>query len=369
MLQSFRTERIEEPALQGSAPLYCSAPLCNGVPPPLQSGVGVYALCVQCPRKCAVDRKTSCGLCGEREAVRIASACLHFGEEPPVTVFGGSGTIFFTGCTLRCAFCQNYQISQNGMGRAIDRSEFVKICRTLEEAGAENINLVTGSHAIPRIASYLKSAREEGVSIPFCWNSSAYESVETLELLADLVSVWLPDLKTLSPLLASRLFDAEDYPETASRTVRWMIDRFPLSLVQKTKDGTIKEKIERGVIVRHLFLPGRFSETADTLEWLKRYADGKALVSLMSQYTPVPFEESENERAKRRDALSAIENRLVSKAEDRDLRDLIDAYDFEYLFYQELSDDTSWLPDFNRTQPFSNALAKPVWHWKTGFTV
>jgi len=110
-------------------------------------------------------------------------------------------------------------------------------------------------------------------------------------------------------------------------------------------------------------------ETADTLEWLKRYADGKALVSLMSQYTPVPFEESENERAKRRDALLAIENRLVSKAEDRDLRDLIDAYDFEYLFYQELSDDTSWLPDFNRTQPFSNALAKPVWHWKTGFAV
>ncbi len=369
MSQSFRTERIEEPALQGSAPLHCSAPLCNGVPPPLQSGVGAYAPCVQCPRKCAVDRKTSRGLCGEREAVRIASACLHFGEEPPVTVFGGSGTIFFTGCTLRCAFCQNYQISQNGMGRAIDRSEFVKICRTLEEAGAENINLVTGSHAIPRIASYLKSTREEGVSIPFCWNSSAYESVETLELLADLVSVWLPDLKTLSPLLASRLFDAEDYPETASRTVRWMIDRFPLSLVQKTKDGTIKEKIERGVIVRHLFLPGRFSETADTLEWLKRYADGKALVSLMSQYTPVPFEESENERAKRRDALLAIENRLVSKAEDRDLRDLIDAYDFEYLFYQELSDDTSWLPDFNRTQPFSNALAKPVWHWKTGFTV
>ena len=130
------------------------------------------------------------------------------------------------------------------MGRAVDKTEFVKICRTLEEAGAENINLVTGSHAIPRIASYLKSAREEGVSIPFCWNSSAYESVETLELLAGLVSVWLPDLKTLSPLLASRLFDAEDYPETASRTVRWMIDRFPLSLVQKTKDGTIKEKIE-----------------------------------------------------------------------------------------------------------------------------
>ena len=365
----FRTERLEDPALQGSAPLHCSASLRNGVPPPLQSGVGAYAPCMQCPRKCAVDRKAVHGLCGERDTVRIASACLHFGEEPPVTVFGGSGTIFFTGCTLRCVFCQNYQISQNGMGRTVDAAEFVKICRTLENAGAENINLVTGSHAIPRIASYLKRAREEGVSIPFCWNSSAYESVETLELLEDLVSVWLPDLKTLSPELAKHLFGAENYPEAAALAVRWMIDRFPLSLVQKTKGGTEKEKIERGVIVRHLFLPGRFSETADTLEWLKHHADGKALISLMSQYTPVPFAESENECAKRKRALEAIENRLVSKIEDRDLRDLIDAYGFEYLFYQELSDDTSWLPDFNRTQPFSNALAKPVWHWKTGFAV
>ena len=367
MSQSFRTELIEDPALQGSAPLHCSASLRNGVPPPLQSGVGAYAPCMQCPRKCAADRKAARGLCGEGNALRIASACLHFGEEPPVTVFGGSGTIFFTGCTLRCAFCQNYQISQNGMGRAVDEIEFVKICRRLEDAGAENINLVTGSHAIPLIASYLKSAREEGVSIPFCWNSSAYESIETLELLEDLVSVWLPDLKTLSSELAKRLFGAENYPEATACAVRWMLERFPLSLVQKEKDGIAKEKIERGVIVRHLFLPGRFSETADVLSWLKRHADGKALVSLMSQYTPVPF--AEDERIKRGAALSAIENRLVSEAEDTDLRDLIDAYGFEYLFYQELSDDTSWLPDFNRTQPFSNALAKPVWHWKTGFEV
>ena len=367
MSQSFRTELIEDPALQGSAPLHCSASLRNGVPPPLQSGVGSYAPCMQCPRKCAADRKAARGLCGEGNALRIASACLHFGEEPPVTVFGGSGTIFFTGCTLRCAFCQNYQISQNGMGRAVDEIEFVKICRRLEDAGAENINLVTGSHAIPLIASYLKSAREEGVSIPFCWNSSAYESIETLELLEDFVSVWLPDLKTLSSELAKRLFGAENYPEAAACAVRWMLERFPLSLVQKEKDGIAKEKIERGVIVRHLFLPGRFSETADVLSWLKRHADGKALVSLMSQYTPVPF--AEDERIKRGAALSAIENRLVSEAEDTDLRDLIDAYGFEYLFYQELSDDTSWLPDFNRTQPFSNALAKPVWHWKTGFEV
>ena len=116
-----------------------------------------------------------------------------------------------------------------------------------------------------------------------------------------------------------------------------------------------------------MFLPGRFEDTADTLEWLKKNADRRAVISLMSQYTPVPFRDTEEKLAARRKALSAIENRLVNKMEDSDLRDLIEAYDFDYLFYQDLSDDTSWLPDFNRTQPFSNALAKPFWHWKDGF--
>ena len=146
-----------------------------------------------------------------------------------------------------------------------------------------------------------------------------------------------------------------------------MIEHNPLTIKTVTKDGVEKEKIEQGVIIRHLFLPGRFAETADVLEWLKHHADGKAVISLMSQYTPVPFKGSDTELSQRKKALSAIENRLVSKTEDGDLRDLIEAYDFDYLFYQDLSDDTSWLPDFNRTQPFSNKLATPVWHWTTGF--
>lgn len=329
-----------------------------------------YNSCTQCPRNCKANRiinNGKTGFCKESIEVRIASAGLHFGEEPLITVHGGSGTIFFTGCTLHCAFCQNYQIAHQGMGKAVSKDEFVKICLKLQEIGAENINLVTGSHIIPQLAEYLKAARDAGVTIPYCWNSSAYEKVEMLELLNGLVTVWLPDLKTLSAPLASKLFGAENYPEAATKAISWMIKNNPLKIEEVQKDGITKDKMLSGVIIRHLFLPGRFAETADTLEWLKTNADGKACISLMSQYTPVPFKGTETEMKKRRESLSAIENRLVSKTEDQDLQDLIEAYDFDYLFYQELSTDTDWLPDFNRTQPFSNKLAKPVWHWSKGF--
>lgn len=329
----------------------------------------LYSSCTQCPRKCTTDRNINTGFCGEKKQVRIASACLHFGEEPLVTVFGGSGTIFFTGCTLRCSFCQNYQISQKGMGRNVDKDEFVKICLDLQNAGAENINLVTGSHVIPLVAEYLKAAREAGVTIPYCWNSSAYETVESLELLKGLVTIWLPDLKTLNSSVSKNLFAAEDYPQVATEAIRWMIKNNPLVIEEhkgidrETKKETVKEKMMQGVIIRHLFLPGRFEDTALTLEWLKENADTKAVISLMSQYTPVPFDEDQESLDRRKKALSVIENRLVSEEEDQDLRDIIEAYDFDFLFYQDLCQDTEWLPDFNREQPFSNALAKPVWHW------
>ncbi|QTQ15276.1 radical SAM protein [Treponema parvum] len=336
----------------------------------MHNRLSLYKECFQCPRKCGADRTgKKTGACGEGESIRIASACLHFGEEPPVTVYGGSGTVFFTGCTLKCAFCQNYQIAQQGMGREVSSDEFISICLRLQDAGAENINLVTASHCIPKLAEYLRGARRAGLTIPFCWNSSAYENVEMLELLRGTVTVWLPDLKTLSAALAGRLFAAEDYPQTAVKAILWMMEASPLKLVEKNSDGKTKEKIQSGVIIRHLFLPGRFEETADTLDWLKHNADKKAVISLMSQYTPVPFAGAEDELLKRKASLSAIENRLVTAEEDQDLKDLIEAYDFEYLFYQELSNDTSWLPDFKCVQPFSNELARPFWHWKTGFCV
>ncbi|MGI5058940.1 radical SAM protein [Treponema pectinovorum] len=328
----------------------------------------LYSNCTQCPRNCSVDRtKGRAGFCLEDSSLRISVACLHFGEEPLVVAFGGSGTIFFTGCNLRCAFCQNYQISQQGMGKVVSKEEFAEICLRLQDNGAENINLVTPSHHIPKIAEGLEEALKRGLKIPVCWNSSGYESPEMLERLDGLVKIWLPDFKTLNSSLAKKLFVAEDYPQVAKQALLWMIEHNPLKIKTVKKGEEEKGKILQGVIIRHLFLPGKFEETAEVLLWLKENADRKAIISLMSQYTPVPFKCEEKDLEKRKLALSSIENRLVSRTEDQDLRDLIDAYDFDYLFYQDLSSDTDWLPDFNRKQPFSNALAKPIWQWKYGW--
>ena len=327
----------------------------------------LYSHCTQCPRKCGTDRHTTKGFCGETDQVRTAVACLHFGEEPLLTVFGGSGTIFFTGCTLRCAFCQNYQISQKGMGGVITAEDFTQMCLTLQQKGAENINLVTGSHHIPRIAEFLSHAKSHGLDLPVCWNSSGYETPESLELLKGLVDIYLPDFKTMNPMMSQELFKAQDYPQVAKKAIRWMIQNTPMNIREVEKDGETREKMFSGVIVRHLVMPGRLEDSRQALDWLKIHADGKTCISLMSQYTPVPFQESPEEIEARNKSLGAFQNRLLTKEEDSQIGQMIRDYDFEYLFYQELSDDTSWLPDFNRKQPFSNALATPFWHWKEKF--
>ena len=323
-----------------------------------------YESCHLCPRNCGAPRTAGpAGFCQEPARVRAGVACLHFGEEPPITVHGGSGTIFISGCNLGCAFCQNYQISQQGMGADLSPKDFAKVCLALEAAGAENINIVTGSHTVPAIVAGLTEARLQGMSLPICWNSSAYEKVEVLQQLKGLVDIWLPDFKTINPETSAALFQAKDYPLRAQESILFMVENSPLKLQQMKG----RDKMLQGVIVRHLFLPGHFEDTLLTLEWLKKHVDEKAYLSLMSQYTPVPFVEEEEKLARRNQRLSALENRLVSQEEFQDLQDILAAFDFKYLFYQELVEDTEWLPDFNRVQPFSYELAKPVWHWREGF--
>lgn len=324
----------------------------------------LYEACHLCPRNCGAPRTAGpAGFCHEPAVVRAGVACLHFGEEPPITVYGGSGTIFISGCNLGCAFCQNYQISQQGMGADLSPKDFAKVCLALEAAGAENINIVTGSHTVPAIVAGLTEARLQGMSLPICWNSSAYEKVEVLQQLKGLVDIWLPDFKTINPETSAALFQAKDYPQRAQESILFMVENSPLKLQQMKG----RDKMLQGVIVRHLFLPGHFEDTLLTLEWLKKHVDRKAYLSLMSQYTPVPFVEEEEKLARRNQRLSALENRLVSQEEFQDLQDILAAFDFKYLFYQELVEDTEWLPDFNRVQPFSYELAKPVWHWREGF--
>lgn len=321
----------------------------------------LYVSCCQCSKLCGINRASGqVGFCGETQAIKVAWAGLHFGEEPPITGKRGSGTIFITGCNLRCSFCQNFQISQEGMGTIVSIQTFSEICLGLERMGAENINVVTGSHAIPEIAQGLRLAKQNGLSIPILWNSSAYESLDSLKLLKDLVDVWLPDLKTLNPDLALQMSAAADYPQVATKAIEWMVANRPLVLEKKDGDDQLYGKIVSGVIVRHLVLPEKIAETIHVLEWLSKKIKNKAMFSIMTQYTPV-------EKSPKHKNLTAFESRYINNDEFNDIQDMLDIYELDQGFYQELVQDSQWLPDFSKMQPFSSDLAKPLWHWKKGF--
>ena len=308
-----------------------------------------YANCRLCPRSCGVDRRASVtGFCGESAELRLAAASLHWGEEPPVTGRGGSGTIFVSGCNLGCVFCQNHQIaggSRNaagrGIGRPVSTDEFAAICLELQKRGAENINIVTGSHAVPALVEGIVASRKAGLTIPTLWNSSAYESPALLELLAGVIDRYLPDLKTLDTGLAARFFNAPDYPLVASAALPKMITACP-------------EKI----IIRHLILPGCLDSTRAVLRWFAENAQGRAHLSIMTQYTPIPGKR--NVRAP---------NRFLDRREYETVLDWLEEFGIADGFCQELSPGSGWLPDFTRPNPFSSKLSVPVWNHIERFTI
>jgi putative pyruvate formate lyase activating enzyme len=253
-----------------------------------------------------------------------------------------------TGCNLGCVFCQNYQISRQKMGRSVDTREFSRICLTLQEKGAENINIVTGSHAAPALVKGIDLAREEGLVIPVLWNSSAYESPEILSLLKDTVDVYLPDLKTLDSDVADRFFHAPDYPEHARLSI------LEMTASRKLRYNEAGTALVSGVVVRHLVIPGFLDATREILRWFADHVQGRALLSLMTQYTPVG-------------SAALVPDRHISKTEYDTVVGWLEELGIDEGFYQELVFDTAWLPDFNRQNPFSSDLSTPVWHWKTGF--
>jgi len=323
-----------------------------------------YSQCALCPRACGVNRLAGeTGFCGETAALRAATAVIHRGEEPPLIGEGGSGTIFISGCNLGCVFCQNYQVSKGesrsspahgekspslsaSLGKAVTPEEFAAICAALRDNGAENINIVTGSHAVPALVEGFIAARKAGVTIPILWNSSGYDSQEALEMLRDHVDIFLPDLKTLDSKISAKFSNAPDYPDTAKVAILKMIE------ITKSKDELTENREQlfiNKVIIRHLILPGYLESTRSVLKWFADNAKGRALLSLMTQYTPIPGR-----------GLIAP-NRYVSKEEYNTVMKWLEEFEIEDGFCQELVTGNEWLPDFRKVNPFPSKLSVPVW--------
>ena len=237
----------------------------------------ILSHCTLCPRQCGVDRYTSTGFCGEGAEVRAAKAYLHMWEEPCISGTNGSGTVFFTGCSLRCVFCQNYTISQQGTGKPLSAAELADVFLRLEGQGAHNINLVTAAHFVPQILDALDLCRDR-LTIPVVYNSSGYELPGTIDMLRGYVDIFIPDFKYFSPEVSARYSAAPDYYEYASAAVRKMAGITGRPVIE---NGIMKS----GVIVRHMILP---SHRRDSEAVLRSLADIKddILLSLMSQYTP-----------------------------------------------------------------------------------
>ena len=249
-------------------------------------------ICTLCPRRCGAERTATegRGFCRMSAALRIARAGLHHWEEPPVSGTNGSGTVFFSGCTLRCVFCQNHDISTGGFGRDISVERLRQIFHELIEQGAHNINLVTPSHFTP----WILEALEEPLPVPVVWNCGGYENIDTLRQLEGKVDVYLPDLKYADRDLAATLSAAPDYFEVATAAIEEMVRQVGNVVME---DGLIK----RGVIIRHLMLPGQLANTKACIDWVARtFRPGQVLFSLMSQYTPQPGAEGNLARTVRK---------------------------------------------------------------------
>lgn len=241
----------------------------------------LYQKCLLCPRKCGIDRTKGIGLCGEGDKIRISRASLHFWEEPCISGKRGSGTVFFSGCALRCIYCQNSDIALSHSGVEISEDRLVEIFFELKNQGAHNVNLVTPSHFTPSVVSAIDKAKSQGFDLPFVWNSSGYEERDTLELLRGRIDIFLPDLKYLSSESAKKFSHAPDYFEKASRAIDIMVD---ITGAPKLNEESI---MTSGTIVRHLVLPAHSGESIEIMKYLReRYGD-KIYVSIMNQYTPM----------------------------------------------------------------------------------
>lgn len=238
--------------------------------------------CTLCPRECHADRHSGkMGLCGAKSGISASRASLHMWEEPCISGEHGSGTVFFSGCPLKCVFCQNRDISQKHIGFEISKDRLAEIFFELEEAGAHNINLVSPTPYVNEIVSSIKYAKFHGLKIPFVYNTSGYEKVKTLKMLDGLIDIYLPDFKYASPELAKKYSKAENYPDIVKSAIDEMVRQCPMPTFDE--DGMIVS----GVIVRHLVLPDCTEDSKNVIKYLYDTFGERIYMSIMSQYTPI----------------------------------------------------------------------------------
>lgn len=239
--------------------------------------------CRLCPRECDVNRlEGKKGFCGVDAKVMVARAALHMWEEPCISGKEGSGAVFFSGCSLGCGFCQNRRISRGQSGKQITIEHLVDIFLNLQEQKANNINLVTAGQFLPQVAEALKRAKAQELHIPVVYNSSGYEKAEMLKMLDGLVDIYLPDFKYMDPELAGKYSHAKDYPQVAKLALEEMVRQ--VGMPEFDSCGMMK----RGVIVRHLLLPGHVKNSKNVLKYLYETYRDKIYISMMNQYTPMP---------------------------------------------------------------------------------
>lgn len=292
--------------------------------------------CRLCPRACGTARRDGRrGACGADGRLVVAAACLHMGEEPPVSGRAGSGTVFFSNCSLRCLYCQNAQISHEGLGETWSYERLARAFLRLQDLGAHNLNLVTPSHYLPSILQALQTASEAGLRLPLVYNTSGFESLEVLELLAGVVDVYLVDARYGGEAEAERLSAGRGYVAASRAAIVEMVRQ--VGFLDVAADGIAR----RGVLVRHLVLPGRLAGTRKVLLWVAQTLGPEAPLSLMAQYHP----------CHRAGEHPPLDRPLLKKEYAEALRWAHEA-GLGHLYLQELESSRDWLPDFRRSSPF-----------------
>ncbi len=289
-----------------------------------------YENCKLCPRNCGICRTKEAGYCGARNVMRIARIAPHYWEEPCLSGENGSGAVFFSHCSLRCVYCQNANIA-DGLGRDVGINELAQKMLELQGMGCHNINLVTPTHYVPSIIKAVKAAKDGGLSVPIVYNCSGYEKPSTIKMLKDTVDIFLPDFKYSCLQSAKKFSNAADYPEVAICAINEMINTArPICF---DENGILKS----GVIIRVLALPGEEENTKGVLKTIKRLWDGKVIVSLMSQYTPMPDIESKCPELSRK----------LTEEEYEELTGYAKGLRLDNVYFQEgQSSSESFIPDF-----------------------